>query len=173
MLWICNPTPYHPGHRPALPSELISHLRLVVSRGITLEKSGHEPKIQHIFLHHYLERVKGNDPSYSDWQPDALPLCYTRNSCAGLSPLVTISLVGLGATQCLPMVDLRGIEPRLLPCKSSALPDELRTRKWTGVKESNLDKRYSFQQTLPKMGCPITTGFPRSHLISSMTDIQS
>ena len=24
------------------------------------------------------ERVKGIEPSYSDWQPDALPLCYTR-----------------------------------------------------------------------------------------------
>src|SRR3989338_4298632 len=34
-----------------------------------------------------MERVKGIEPSYSDWQPDALPLCYTRTSPAfgGLS----------------------------------------------------------------------------------------
>gem|GEM_PF-5458818 len=36
----------------------------------------------------HLERVAGIEPAYSDWQPDALPLCYTRT--VGLSILFVV-----------------------------------------------------------------------------------
>src|SRR3989338_1345553 len=35
-----------------------------------------------------MERVMGIEPTYSDWQPDALPLCYTRKFCLRFGPRI-------------------------------------------------------------------------------------
>ncbi|TSC73818.1 MAG: hypothetical protein G01um101444_457, partial [Parcubacteria group bacterium Gr01-1014_44] len=67
-----------------------------------------------------MERVKGIEPSYSDWQPDALPLCYTRNFMpeVGIEPTTNPSSGECSPTELLRRFSAKA-SPMLFPGKCS------------------------------------------------------
>ena len=135
VLWICNPSPYHPGHRPlnfgALarirtadlpltrrllwPTELLGHyfddtLHCTLRVGIGVPPTTYLQCIIKVML----ERVTGFEPVSLAWKAKAQPLYHTRNF-DGVCSADRQLLLNIMAT-------LRGLEPRSPGRQPSVIP---------------------------------------------------